>query len=887
MRLRHLFPSVVIVLILSMATGLADVLPPGRPYREFHIGVTGIWAKILDGPPKVAKAAPPAVFWAKTPADPPKPPKNPPPVKRQLLVTKTTEDTPAAGKFLEGDVLLSVNGNSLEVQDPRPVLGSAINKAEGTDGKMTFGLTRGGKKMDVTITLKVIGSYSKTWPENCKKSEVIVDEAIAFLMTQDLKPSINGYLDALFLLATGDEQYLPLLMKFAHEDTTRRVSTRGLSNWGNGYRGIFLAEYYLRTGDKTVLRKLKELCDVASAGQYYGGWAHGPIAGPGYVTGGHVHAAGGAVLITLVLGRECGLDVDEDSYDKALTLFHRYAGHGTVPYGDHHPTMFWSDNGKSAMVATALSLLPYDKFQDAAMVMALSVTDSYCNSEGGHGSAFTNHLWRGITDVLVAERFPKNYRRHKDMKAWYYDLARLPGGGFRSPPSLGGAVGGKPTYQTSLLAFAYVSYKKQLRINGKPRTEYSVKHKPTKAERELPYTDAHIPTFCAGGSEMGLDPHEIRNVFLLTYDENGNKLPGIAAPWVPHAKTKKMPLSWYVTMMRHYDPDVRSWAAHYVGYAGETAIPEILKVLKSDDDRLRVAGLEAISGVLFWGVGFTKLNITPEMIDKHFLPYMIRPLKDPKAPMWEKRHALMALAVASKETRHKNLSVIQPYFDDREWWLRVAACAAVRPLIDEGDALRPILKGMMDSLATDVHLPSRRWGVTSLLSQICRRNDTLRAEVMQMAGEAVAAMPLRGKMCIDLKKPPKDHATEVQALATENLRRVDVNNIFEMLRYIDMANHPEHTIEFLPAIERILPDLGGATWLVFSGARWGNIGYVNVSKKLGKGAKPVIASMKRLVSALDKQAKLKGPHSERLRNAIEPARKTIQEYEKKYGTVEP
>ncbi len=867
MRIQHYALFGAILLCVAMTSTFADVLPAGRPYPEFQIGVTGIWAKIPDNPPRA--------------------PKDAPPVKRELLVTKTTANTPAAGKFQEGDVLLTVNGKSLEIQDPRPVLGTAINKAEGSDGKMTFGITRGKKKLDVTITLKVIGSYSKTWPENCKKSKVILDETIAFLLKQEIKPSINGYLEMLFLLATGDDKYLPLLKKFAHEDTTRRVSTRGLSNWGNGYRGIFLAEYYLRTGDKKVLRKLKELCDVATAGQYYGGWAHGPVAGPGYVTGGHVHAAGGAVLITLVLGRECGLDVDEDSYDKALTLFHRYAGHGTVPYGDHHPTMFWSDNGKSAMVATALSLLPYEKFQDAAMVMALSVTDSYGNSEGGHGSSFTNHLWRGLTDVLVAERFPKNYRRHKDMKAWYYDLARLPGGGFKSPPSWHNAIGGKPTYQTGLLAFAYVSYKKQLRINGKPRTKYSVKHKPTKAERELPYTDAHIPTFCAGGSEMGLDPHEIRNIFLITYDEKGNTLPRMAAPWTPHPKTKKMPLSWYVTMMRHYDPDVRTWAAHYVGYAGEPAIPEILKALKSDDDRLRVAGLEAISGVLFWGVGFAKLNITPEMIDKHFLPYIIGPLKDPKAPMWEKRHALMTLAVASKETVKKNLPLIEPYFHDDEWWLRVAAFTAVRPLVAEGDVLRPYLKSMLKSFAEDRTLASRRWGVKHLLLQILKSNDTLRDELIQGMARAMNSVTIRGEMCLQ-KTDPNDFPKEVQAISTENLRRIDANNLFEMLRYIDMTSHAKHTILFLPVIERVYPDLSNqhANW-VFIGARWGNIGYVKIAQKLGKDAKPVIASMKRLLPDVKKRVKARPSDEKYFKDAVESATKVIQEYEKKYGVVNP
>jgi hypothetical protein len=866
MRIRDCLLSGAILLCLTMTSSLAEVLPLNRPYPEFQIGVTGIWAKITNPPSK--------------------PPKDAPPVKRELVVTKTTENTPAAGKFQAGDVLLRVNGKSLEIQDPRPVLGKAIGRVEGFDGKMTFRIMRKTKQTSVTIKLRTIGSYSKTWPENCKKSKAIVDETIAFLLKNELKHSINGYLEALFLLATGDDKHLPLVKTFAYDDITRHVSTRGLSNWGNGYRGIFLAEYYLRTGDKKVLPKLQELCDVASAGQYYGGWAHGPIAGPGYVTGGHVHAAGEGVLISLFLARECGIDVNERSYDRALTLFYRYAGHGTVPYGDHHPTMFWSDNGKNAMLACALRLLPGKKFQGASQVLALSVTDSYDMCEGGHGSSFTNHLWHCITDVLVIDTFPNHYRRHKDKKGWYYDLARLPGGGFKSPPSWGNSLGPAPTYQTGLLAFAYMSYKKQLRINGKPRTKHSVKHKPTKVEQELPYTDAHIPGFCPGGGDKGLDPQEIRDIFMFTYDENGNRLPRAATPWVPSDKTKKMPLSWYATMMRHYTPDVRTWAAHYVGYAGQDAIPEILKALKSDDDRVRVAGLEAISGVLFWGVAFTKLNITPEMIDKHFLPYIIGPLKDPKAPMWEKRHALMALTVASKETVKKNLSVIEPYFYDDEWWLRVAAYASVSSLIDEGDALRPVLKSMTKSLATDVNLPSRRWGATRLLKQICNRNDVLRAEVIQLAGRAVAAMPLRGKMCIDLKAPAKDHATEVRSLVTENLRRIDSNNIFEMLRYIGMQNNPKHAILFLPAIESVYSDLSGqhAGW-VFTGARWGNIGYLKIAEKLGKDAAPVIASMKRLLPDVKKRAKSRD--SKLFQGILKSAEKTIQDYEKKYGAVEP
>ena len=238
MRIQHCFPLAAVLICVAMTVCFAEELPAGRPYPEFQIGVTGIWAEIPDNPPRA--------------------PKDAPIVKRELLVTKTTEDTPAAGKFQQGDVLVSVNGKSLEIQDPRPVLGTAINKAEGSDGKMTFGIQRGGKKMDVTITLKVIGSYSKTWPADCKKSKHILDETIGFLLEKGVpKRTINGYCEALFLLSTGDDHHcLPLVERLAHEDIVHPVSTRGLSNWGNGYRGIFLAEYYLRTGDKKVLPKL-------------------------------------------------------------------------------------------------------------------------------------------------------------------------------------------------------------------------------------------------------------------------------------------------------------------------------------------------------------------------------------------------------------------------------------------------------------------------------------------------------------------------------------------------------------------------------------------------------------------------------------------------------
>jgi len=812
--------TTILLVGFTLSSAIANTLPTGKPYPEFQVGITGINAEIKDG---------------------------------ALVVTKITPGTPAEGKLKAGDLLLAVDGISLEIQDPRHPLGEAINTAEGAGGRMIFKVNRAGKINNVALKMKPIGSYSKSWPINCKKSQRIVDQTAAFIIKQGgPEQGITGYCEGLFLLSTGEDKYLPVIKKFAHSTSTGKV---GSHTWNNGYHGVFLGEYYLRTGDKQALPTLKAICDDSRDRQYYGGWNHWGTPGPGYVTGGLMNPAGAQILTTLILARECGVDVDQGTYDRALTFFYRFAGHGAVPYGDHHPTMYLGDNGKNGMVACALTLLPGKKFQDAAQVLALEETDSYTMNEQGHGSAFGNQTWRGLAGALVTDNMMANYRRHMDKLTWYYELCRMPGGGFKTPPMPGsgqGSIGKAPSYQTGLISLAYTSHLKNLRITGKPRTKFSVKHQPTEVERNLPYTDSRKPNFVKGGSDLGLEPHEIYAKFSKKY-----------GGWWSTPQAEQMSVQWYATMMRHYNPIVRSCAAHGLGYLGEESIPEILKVLKSPDERLRVAGMEAISGLLFWGPGFTKVKITSEMIKKHFLPYIIKPLKDPNASMWEKRHALYVLSRADNESIAAQTEIIKPYLVDQEWYLRVAACTAVRPLIKESALIKPFLPAMFANLDVDTNLPSRRWGATTILKEILAKNDDLRAEVMARMGKSINGIKVR-----DGYKQP-----------------IDVNNIFETMRYIDMKNHPEHVIAILPAIERVFPQVTGqaGNW-IFTGARWGNIGLVKAAAALGKDAGPIIASMKTMLPEI-KSRSLKGREAKTYQVAMKAVAKSIEDYETKYGAV--
>jgi hypothetical protein len=812
---------------------LANTLPAGKDTKEFMVGVTGIFVELKGG---------------------------------VLLVTKVTPKTPSDGKLKVGDVLLTVDGARLDVQDPRHPLGSAINAAEGRDGRMKFSITRGAAKRTVVIQLEAIGAYSATFPTGCKKSRRIISDTAAFILKNGGPGGgINGNLEALFLMSIGEKKYMPAVEAYAVKLASRNGGT---SVWGIGYSGIFLGEYYLATGDKRVLPALKARCDTLAKGQYFGAWGHGAHhCGPGYVTGGLLNAAGDQALTTLIIARECGVDVSDTAYNDALRFFFRFAGRGGVPYGDHHPELWASTNGKSGGLASALTLLPGKKFQGGAKLLALAETDSYFDSEGGHGSCFGNLTWRNIVDALVIDTHKDSYRRNKDKLIWHFELSRMPGGGFMTPtfPNQR-AIGTAPLYQTGLIAMGYTSHLKTLRICGKPRTKYSVKHKPTTVELALETDDFHL-TGHVGGVVIGVEPHEINAVFTTLYDASGKKVSRGAKASInvsrKYAK-KEMPVEWYFKIMHHYSPTFRVWAANGLGFQGEKAIGTIKKALASKDGRLRVAGLNAISCTTGWGPGKTESNITPEMIRKHFLGYIVTTLKSSRASMWEKRHALMAMSCCDVEAIKANLRVIKPFFRDKEWWLRVAAFKAIEPLVGETETFRSLLPTLLVSYHTDRNLPSRRWGATSVFKKAIATNSKIKDMVVAgMAGSLKRTTVREG-----FKQP------------------IDLNNIFETLRYINMKKNPEHAIPILPSIERVFPKLETlpAVWTL-TGARWGNIGLVKAAEKLGKDGKPFIATMKRLAPNMALRCSGRNRSRELLLKTKAAMDAAIKAYEAKYGVV--
>jgi len=331
-----------------------------------------------------------------------------------------------------------------------------------------------------------------------------------------------------------------------------------------------------------------------------------------------------------------------------------------------------------------------------------------------------------------------------------------------------------------------------------------------------------------------------------------------------HPGKKKMPPEWYFNIMHHYSPQARVWAANGLGYLGEAALPYISKALASDDSRLRTAGLNAISCTTGWSPGKTTSNITPEMIQEHFLATIVETLKDESRPMWERRHALMAMSRASSDAIKDNIELIKPYFYKEEWWLRVAAFKAIEPLMMDTETFRDLIPAMIASYDRDTRLPSRRWGATSVFKSAIAKNPAIKDELVAAMAESVNRIKIRE----GFQQP------------------VDRNNIFETLRYIDMKKNPDHAILILPAIERVYPKLAPlpASWTII-GARWGNIGLAKAAIMLKEQGRPFIATMKRIRPNLAARD-LNGKQGSTMRQALTTLDDTVKQWEAEYGEVE-
>ncbi|RLT13186.1 MAG: acetylesterase, partial [Planctomycetota bacterium] len=362
---------------------------------------------------------------------------------RQIAITKVAKGSPAYGILEVGDVILGVGGKPFSY-DPRTEMGKALTAAESEagSGELTLSRWRAGSSEEVVVKIPVLGTYSPTAPYDCPKSKRILEQGCRELAKRMEDPSYTRRLDpiprslnALALLASGQESYLPLIQKEAQWAAS--FKDEGMATWYYGYVMMLLAEYKIATGDDSVMPGLKRLALEAANGQSaVGSWGHRFARPDGRLYGyGMMNSPGLPLTISMVMARQAG--VEDPALDRAIELSVRlmrfYIHKGAIPYGDHHPWIeTHEDNGKCGMASVLFNLIGESK--GAEFFSRMSVAAHGPERDTGHTGNFFNILW---SLPGISQSGPNATGAWmNEFGGWYFDLARRYDGSFlhQGPP---------------------------------------------------------------------------------------------------------------------------------------------------------------------------------------------------------------------------------------------------------------------------------------------------------------------------------------------------------------------------------------------------------------------------------------------------------------------
>ncbi|MFT5129673.1 MAG: hypothetical protein ACI8W8_003298 [Rhodothermales bacterium] len=677
---------------------------PDREAHFGHIGVTGIVARVYPG--------------------------------ARIKVQDVLPDTPAADKVRKRDIILGVNGTTLAGHNPFVVLGQALDMAESSDGKLVFDLENDGQTRQESLSIPVLGGYSNSWPVNCAKSAKIARQAAEYYATNEeytakhLKGRGRGIPEALtclFLLSTGDDTYLPLVKAYFE----RFPIEKGLGDhtWNNGYNGIACAEYYLRTGDASVLPILQDYCDDARERQAFGrGWNHwGQGVAPRYVSGGLMNPASAQVVTTLLLAKECGVRVHDKTLLNALRFWYRFTGHGTVPYGDHRPEGGLGSNGKDGMAAIIMQVASgatgdVSAYELARDYYSMSTLSSYPLMIRGHGdNGRGDAIWRGLAAVPMLERQPEAFHGMMQRLQWWFALCRRPSGGF--------GVTGLERFDDEPsgigVALNYTAYLKHLRITGAKRSPYA-------RDFQLPET--------LWGTAADRRFHDIDH--NSQYSKLGNPEPihvpfyKLGSAYSKGADPLTLPRDFLLQNSFHARYMIRCQAGKALRQV--EAFDYLETLLRDEDPRVRRAALDGMTDYRYWfaaGRDAIKAEqFTPAMIDA--IEVM---LKNPDESWWVIDGALMALQFAPPADIDRLLPQIQPFIEHEDWWLRESAFMAMAGL-QHDDALLPKVLPTLNRLMTAEYHTQPRRRMLGVLQQIAKRKKTvgtIRSTVLDAFVQAV------------------------------------------------------------------------------------------------------------------------------------------------------
>lgn len=606
-----------------------------------------------------------------------------------LKVTGILPGSPAEGKFAVGQIIKTINGAAIPggFWEHRQHLADLITNAEATDGKLAFSTDKG----EVTLSLPVLGAFSDTWPVDCPKTGKIIAANAAWL--RGLAQSGKGITDhnmtdalaILSLLSTGEEQDLEVVRGvYRKKMAAFDAKTVGPHSWHNGYQGIAACEYYLRTGDKSVMPLIDAIAEAARRYQVHGGYYHwATAANPGY---GVVNATGTNMLTFMLLAKQCGAKVDEKALLTSLRFFYRFVGHGNNPYGDGRTESGMSGNGKTEQIAAAMRAAACAEngkvYSMASDKNAQNALYTYRGMLNGHTGPIGT-IWYSPMAALVLDKKTALYRNRQNEVRWFYELSRLHDGSF----GMSSCRGYDNTKYGSSMLLGLTAPRKTLQITGAQRTKFSV-----------PFTLPELPW----GRPADLA--------FLALDGSPSYRPINPVPHIEFEKIATASKDELRQAAGHPEHAFREAVAAAIRAGGHHDLIE--ELLASVHPFERHTACLAINQFEQWQLRMSKGWLSNKSIDPAaFTPLMfdrlIAMVKNPDEAVWLVDQSLMALAAAKPEQTLAHLDTILPWLEHEDWWFLESTALALSPALRDPEGARKVLPAMAKAYGQCDHVRGR------------------------------------------------------------------------------------------------------------------------------------------------------------------------------------
>ncbi len=203
----------------------------------------------------------------------------------------------------------------------------------------------------------------------------------------------------------------------------------GMWCWYYAYGNLFLTEYVLATGDRSIMPELKRTTTEAIKAQCMNGmWGHCAALSDGHSEGyGGMNQVGLPMTISFVLARQVGVNDPalDRAIDRSVRLLRWFVNKGAVPYGDHEPG--GNNHENNGMCSSSAVLWDLLGDREATSFFSKMATAAYDEREHGHCGNLWNMLWALPGASHGGPLATGAYLKEQN---WYYDMARNWKGGF-------------------------------------------------------------------------------------------------------------------------------------------------------------------------------------------------------------------------------------------------------------------------------------------------------------------------------------------------------------------------------------------------------------------------------------------------------------------------